>query len=92
MNRKWVFHLTSHENNVVREICQSRKLPTFIGQLNLELRPFGGVISMCIASGTFGKGAFWRPCFMGIVLLLLTPGLSHTTGGDEMNFTGSHEV
>ena len=30
LNRKWVVHLTSHENNVVREICQSRKLPTFI--------------------------------------------------------------
>ena len=47
---------------------------------------------MRIASGTFGKGAFWRPCFMGIVLLLLTPGLSHTTGGDEINFSGSTEA
>jgi len=41
-------------------------------------------------------GAFWRPCFMGIVLLLLTPGLSHTTGEDVLYgpwamFGGGHE-
>lgn len=41
-------------------------------------------------------GACWRPCFMGVVLVLLTPGLSHTTGTDVFfgpwaMFGGTHE-
>eukprot|EP00435_Cladocopium_sp_Y103_P039647 s1481_g10.t1 len=41
-------------------------------------------------------GTCWRPCFLGVVLVLLTPGLSHTSGTDVFfgpwaMFGGTHE-
>ncbi|CAK9059513.1 unnamed protein product, partial [Durusdinium trenchii] len=69
--------------------------------LSMRYSPAAGY-SMCLFIGILWimyqilPGICWRPAFLGVLLLILTPGMSHTTGADVLYgpwamFGGEHE-